>query len=123
MDRANSNEQVFRAANDRLAEEGKEKTVTSFREIYRRQKWKRALKIINKPNTPIYNVSFLGNRLRKWIHKNRRVGRPRSNWTEETIKEIWDYIKKDDDRYKYTRFDNDKEEHIEYIKQHASTHT
>ena len=75
------------------------------------------------PHAASFPVSFPGTRLRKWIHKNRRVGRPRSNWTEETINEIWDYIRKDDDRYKYTRFDNDKEEHIEYIKQHASTHT
>ena len=57
---------------------------------------------MNQENTSIYNVSFENGKLRKWIHKGRRVGRPRMNWTEETIKEIWDLIRigHEEDRFK-----------------------
>ena len=49
---------------------------------------------MNQENASIYNVSFEHGKLRKWIPKHRRVGRPRMNWTEEAINEIWDIVKK-----------------------------
>ena len=66
--------------------------------------------------TPIYKVPLRWENLRKWVHPNRRVGRPKMNWTEETIKELWEHIKKDNDRYKYTAFDEQNEEIINLIK-------
>ena len=38
------------------------------------------------------------------------------NWTEETITELWEHIKKDSDRYKYTAFDEQNDEIINLIK-------
>jgi hypothetical protein len=64
-------------------EEGKTKRVISFVDAYNEIKRKRAIKIMNLENTSIYNVSFQNGKHRKWIHSNRRVGRPRMNWTEE----------------------------------------
>ena len=63
---------------------------------------KRAAKIIKNKTSPIYKISFQDTRLRKWIHSKRRSGRPRMNWTEETIKEIWDLIRigHEEDRFK-----------------------
>ena len=55
---------------------------------------------MNQDNTSIYNVCFENGKFRKWIHTNRRVGRPRMNWTEETIKEIWDIVKRNNARYR-----------------------
>ena len=49
---------------------------------------------MNQEHTSIYNVSFENGKLRKWIHSNRRVGRPKMNWTEESIREIWDIVKR-----------------------------
>ena len=121
VNRENTNETVFRQANEKLAEEGgRKKTVTTFIEAYKRQKRKRACNIIRNPGSPIHKVSFRGDNLGKWIHRNRRVGRPRMNWTEETVKEIWDYIKQDSDRYKYTAFNQDNTEAINLIKQYAA---
>jgi hypothetical protein len=34
------------------------------------------------------------------------------SWTEETVKDIWDTLEKDNDRYKYTAFDNEREDII-----------
>ena len=41
-------------------------------------------------------------------------------WTAETVKEIWDYIKQDSDRYKYTAFNQDNTEIINLIKEYAA---
>ena len=121
MNRENTTGTVFRQANEKLAEEGgRKKTVTTFIEAYKRQKRKRACNIIRNPGSPIHKVSFRGDNLGKWIHRNRRVGRPRMNWTEETVKEIWDYIKQDSDRYKYTAFNQDNTEIINLIKEYAA---
>ena len=68
------------------------------------------------PESSIYKVSFASNTLRKWVHPNRRVGRPRMNWTEETVKEIWDHLKKDHDTHRYTAFDGNNEDIINSIK-------
>ena len=74
---------------------------------------------MGKKGSPIYKVTFDGNKLRKWVHPNRRVGRPRMNWTEETIREIWDHLQIDDERYKYVAFDANNEEHIQHIQRNA----
>ena len=117
VNRANTNEVVYKAANDKLKEEGKNKEVVSFKKTYEKLKRKRAIRILKRKHTPIYKITFDGNKLRKWIHPNRRVGRPRMNWTEETIKEIWQFLKQDDNRYKYVAFDGNNETHIKYIEE------
>ena len=74
---------------------------------------------MNQENTSIYNVSFENGKLRKWIHKNRRVGRPRMNWTEETVNDIWNIIKSNNNRFRYAQFDKDNQEMIDLIKEHT----
>ena len=123
IDRSNTHTEIFEKANRNMKEEGKNKEITSFVETYNKLKRKRAMKIIRAEGTLIYKVSFAEGRLRKRIHPNRRVGRPRMNGTEETIKEIWDYLKKDDQRYKYTAFDENSVEQMNHIKAQARTDT
>ena len=122
VERANTNKLVFDKANEIIKDERegkKEKQVISFIEAYKKQKMKRALRIIRKPNSAIHKISFQNTKLKKWIHPNRRSGRPRLSWTEETIKEIWEHIKQTNDRFKYTAFNENNEEHITQIKQIA----
>ena len=102
-----------------MEEEGKNKRVISFVDAYNKIKRKRAIKIMNQENTSIYNVSFENGKLRKWIHTNRRVGRPRMNWTEETITDIWSMVKRNNEHYRYMQFDEDNENMIELIKAHT----
>ena len=92
----------------------------TFVEVYQKSKRKRALKIITKTDSEIYKISFQGDTLRKWIHNKRRAGRPRQNWTEETVREIWDHIKKDNQQYRFTAFDGENEDIIELIRKHAN---
>ena len=119
INRVNSNASIFNRINTTMEAEGKSKRVISFVEAYNKIKRKRAIKIINQENTSIYNVSFENGKFRKWTHKNRRVGRPRMNWTEETINEIWNIVKRNNDRYRYTQFDEDNMEMINLIKEHT----
>ena len=68
--------------------------------------------------------TFNGTRLRKWIHNGRRVGRPRMNWAEETVKELWDDIKKKmPGLIKYMAFDDSNELIMDIIKEHAKRNT
>ena len=77
--RANTNNKVFSTANERMKEEGKQRNIVTFVEVYQKLKRKRALKIITKTDSDIYKISFQGDTLRKWVHNKRRVGRPRQN--------------------------------------------
>ena len=120
IERHNTNNKVFEEANNKMKEErNTDNKVTSFVDIYKKLKRKRAMRIIRLEGTPIYKVSFAGGKLRKRIHPHRRVGRPRMNWTEETIREIWDHLIKDNPRFKYTAFDDNNDEHMEHIKAQA----
>ena len=76
---------------------------------------------MNQENTSIYNVSFQTGKLRKWIHGNRRSGRPRMKWTEETIRELLDIVKRNNERYRYEQFNGNNQEMIDLIKSHTET--
>ena len=119
INRVNSNASVFNRINTMMEEEGRSKRVISFVDAYNKVKRKRAIKIMNQENTSIHNVSFENGKLRKWIHKNRRVGRPRMNWTEETINDLWDIIKRNNIRFRYTQFNDENQEMIDLIKAHT----
>ena len=66
------------------------------------------MKNIKNRNSPIYRISFQGNL-------------PRMNWTEETIKEIWNHIKKHEgnEQDRFTPFSSNSEYIINKIHEHA----
>ena len=119
INRVNSNASIFNRINTMMEGEGRRKRVISFVDAYNKVKRKRAIKIMNLENTSIYNVSFENGKLRKWIHKNRRVGRPRMNWTEQSINEIWDIVKRNNTTFRYTQFNEDNQEMIDLVKAHT----
>ena len=96
--------------------EGRRKKVNSFVDAYNKLKWRRAIRILNQEGSSIHKVSFENNKFRKWVHNKRRVGRPRANWTEETIKEIWNAVERNHERFKYKTFDEDSEDMKELLK-------
>ena len=93
-----------------MKEEGKTKRVTKFTDIYLKLKRKAILKILREKGSSKFKVTFSNEKLAKLTHQNRRVGKPRQNWAEITIKEIWEIIKQNDDRFKYTSFDHNNTE-------------
>ena len=127
LDREHNNHSIFEKPSQAMEEEntGKEKKkVTPFVEAYNNLKRKRACRIISKPNSLIHNITFNGNKFRKCIHNGRRVGRPRMNWAEETVKELWDHIKKEmTGLIRYMAFDDSNELIMDIIKEHAKRST
>ena len=124
INRGNTNQKLFRDANQQIREEGHRKhKIKTFIETYTKFKRHRAIKIIRKPNTPIHNITFRDKKLNCWIHPNRRVGRPRMNWTEETIKEIWVQIQKEDQLYRHIDLDTNDEGMVAKIKQYARNYS
>ena len=121
INRVNTNISVYNKINTLMEREGKRKRVISSVDSYNKLKRKRAIQIINQEDTSIYNVSFENGKLRKWIHPKRRVGRPRANWAEETINEIWNIIKRTNERFRYQDFNEDSEEMKQLIKEHDVT--
>ena len=120
INRENTNEKVFGTANQNIEEEGRKKKVVPFIEAHRRFKLKRMSKTIKHKNSTLYNISFQGDRLKKWIHKGRRPGRPRSSWTEETIKEIWNHIRQDNPQDRFRTFDEEDDYIINKIHEEAA---
>ena len=123
INRQNSHRHIMHTANEKLKQEGKTKHIKRFQDVYKDTKVKSALRIIRKESSNLHSITFAQNTFSKRIPKNRRVGRPRQNWTEETMKEIWEQIKIQQIEYKYVTLDTNKPEHIELIKEHAQNIT
>ena len=121
INRVNTNASVYNKINNLMEEEGKSKRVVSFVEAYGKLKRKRAVQILKQEDSSIYNVSFENGKLRKWIHPKRRSGRPRANWTEETINELWNIVKRNNENFRYKPFDENNEEMIRAIKEYEET--
>ena len=99
-----------------MEDEGKNKRAVSFVDAYNKLKRKRAVSIMNQESTSIHKVSFENGKFIKWIHTKRRVGRPRMNWTEETVNEIWDILKINHEGFRYTQFDENNEQMKDIMK-------
>ena len=119
INRANNNNHVFSLANTKMEEEGKTRKIISFQEVYKKLKIKAACKVITNENSNQNKVTFAGNGLAKWIHENRRVGKPRQTLAETTIEEIWELVRQIDNRYRYTSFDPNNNRKVERLKEYA----
>ena len=41
------------------------------------------------------------------------------NWTEETVNDIWNIIKSNNNRFRHAQFDEDNQKMIDLIKEHT----
>lgn len=67
-----------------MEEEGEPQTAINFQEVYNKMRMHESFTIIASVHTKQHKVTFQGNTLEKWIHMNRRVGKPRRYWAETT---------------------------------------
>ena len=90
VNRANTNEEVYRRANTALGK----KEITSFSAQHQKQKIKLMGHIIRSCDddhekfTTLHTDTTIPH-----LNNNRRAGQPRQNWAEETLKAIWDIYK------------------------------
>ena len=116
IDRENTNEKIIKTANEKLREisKNKRKTITSFRQAYKKSKIKRMAKILNNPTDPAHKITFQRG-IETWIYAGRRRGRPKEEWAKDTLQQIWELIKAEDDTralWNYDETDTDIEELI-----------
>ena len=120
IERANTNREVIRRANEQVERENKNKHITTFREFYRKNKHKRLARVINRTNEEIQNVTFRNpNTIEPWIQPNRKKGRPRHKWTDKAIEEMWNDITKQNAEYIGTKYDNTNEHMVTQMKTHV----
>lgn len=130
VERSNTNEEVFRQANEHIQNETREgkipKKVIPFVKSYLNSRMKRLARL-NKleHDHPVRHITFGPNRENKtvpWDPPNRRVGRPRFKWVTETIKNIWENV-----RHLHTHipqtFDNNNTEQHEAIRNSINSTT
>ena len=89
VNRENTNEEIFRKANDKAGGEGAKRPITPFRQAYNSSRKKRLIRTAKMENDNILRQVTFKEGIKPWTHNNRRVGRPKYNWVTETLKEIW----------------------------------
>ena len=122
VDRSNTNENVFKRANEIIeseTREGKEaKKVKPFVNIYKNSRIKRLVRVrAMKDDHPVKCITFGPDptgRIVPWDPPNRRVGRPRFKWVTETIKTVWENIRHTHPHIS-PHFDNDSPQQHEAI--------
>ena len=124
VERANTNSEVFRKANEQLRTETREgkkaKTVKPFITCYKNARINNLVRLWKtNDDNPVKHITFQPNnenRIIPWEPPNRRVGRPRFKWVTETTGDIWKNI-----RHLHTHlpleFDNKNVEQHDAIKE------
>ena len=121
INRQNTNEEVYRQANQKLEEERGKKKITTFRQAYTCSKIKRLKRIINKGNRePVKEITFENIELLKTrTPPNRKRQRPIYKWAERAILELWQEIQKTNIQYNNTGLDLNREDIRNTIKDHC----
>ena len=86
-------------------------------------KMKTAFKITAHENSNQLKVTIQGNTLEKWIPANRRAGKPRRNWAETTVAEIWEELRQHNTRFRFTSFDYNNPHKVRAFEQYAKEST
>ena len=96
IDRSNTNEEVFRRANLQVAPRGQDQTIQSIQSTLRQRRIALVGHILRQDNDhPIRIVSFRSNSAAPFDVLHRRVGRPRKNWLQESLRMVWQEIRED----------------------------
>ena len=89
IDRANTNEEVFRRANEAIGS-AQNRHIRPLSEVLQEKRKKLLGHIIRRSRDhPQHQVTFATRTLIPRTTEKRRVGRPRAAWTYETMKDSW----------------------------------
>ncbi len=79
------------------------KRVQTPREICKKTRIETRAKTSTNPNTEEHRLIIEDN-LRNRIPHNRRIGRPKHNWTSETMKHLWEIIRTEKPEFQYQEY-------------------
>ena len=96
IDRSNTNDEVFRRANSQVAFRGQDQTIQSIQSTLQQRRIALVGHILRQDNGhPIRIVSFRSSSAAPLEVLHRRVGRPRKNWLQESLRMVWQKIRED----------------------------
>ena len=91
VNRENSNDKVIQTANEKIQQQGGNKEIKLFSEVYKDCKLKLYEDILNSDeSSPVKQSTMQMDTLKDTQFDKRRVGRPRLKWNSETSKEYWE---------------------------------
>ena len=119
VNRENTNVKLWKDVRAKTTSEGKKKHIVSFRQAYRKAKIQTLAKILldERGNK---NQMIFDNELQERMYSNRRVGRPKTSWTEAAIKEMWEEIRNTDKEWRHKVLDLNNQAIRQRIKERAS---
>ena len=109
IDRSNTNAEVFRRANLQVALRGQEQTIQSIQSTLQQRRIALVGHILRQDNDhPIRIASFRSNSAAPFEVLHRRVGRPRKNWLQESLRMVWQTVREDETEFSNApdQFDN-----------------
>ena len=96
IERANTNAQVIRTANEKAGYVKEEQKIKLFREHYKDARTKRGLRILGRrPSDPVRFTTIRQDRQSTRFHNfpNKRVGGPKQKWPYIVVRDWWENIK------------------------------
>ena len=119
VNRENSNQEVYRRANQILQQERAKKPITPFRQAYLASKTQRFIRTAQSEDScPVREATFQPGSIKPVSHPNKRVGRPKNKWVTENLKHIWSNIMR-----RPGALDLKNEGHEAQLKQHIENST
>ena len=116
INRANTNEEVFRRANAQVKREGSKKQIVTFEQAYKKFRTKRLAKTVRGgDDCPIHNIT-IDHGLKYRRYPLTRQGGPKQKWLHEIVKDLWTKVKNGQEELNL-----DDQEHVDRIKQHLRT--
>ena len=109
IDRNNANEFIYQKANEVVGapSQGPRRKIRPLTEMLETKHFKLLGHALRRPRShPQHQVTFASYLALPKTPSNRRVGRPRKNWTIETMKLAWNILKASDDGLPNLNFDH-----------------
>jgi len=122
IERANTNQEVHRRANEALRREGSRKTIKSFGETYKRCKINRMHRILKAtPSDPVRNTN-LNTQGQAWTYHGLKQGRPKTKWANEAMRLYWEEFQEQlPQEHRNTDFNPNETEHAQILQQLADS--
>ena len=93
VERGNTNENVYKMANEQLKRDGGKKEIVKFSTTYKNAKIERFRKLLAADPNSLIRQSTMTNSSEAWNYGNKRVGRPKIKWVEDAAQMFWNRIR------------------------------
>ena len=108
VNRLNTNEKVFQAANEQKKAELSKKTVVPFKQAYKKSRLQLLSQVILDKESQLHKIIFATptnnttqNNLATQEYLNRKVGRPKNRWLDYALADMWEEVQEKHAEWKH----------------------